>query len=152
MKTKTPYPNSVRRTALQWGTIGIVLLVMLGSLATVVYAAPPAAPNAQGYQDDLSLVCAGIVGLAWIGSGIWGMIRIVQKGYLGGLTWGIGCLLFILFGWWAIPIALCLGPVWLGIAAILEPKKRCPYCKNMIAGSATRCEHCHADLALGSSF
>lgn len=81
----------------------------------------------------------------WVCLGIWGMVKVIQKGYLADSTcavWG----LLILVGWWAIPILLGLGPIWLGIAALLEERKRCPCCRKMIPASATKCAYCQSDI------
>jgi hypothetical protein len=66
----------------------------------------------------------------WVGSALAGMIWIGRKGYFTGITWNVGCPLFVLFGWWAILLLLILGPIWLLIAAFLKPKQRCPHCKG----------------------
>jgi hypothetical protein len=64
---------------------------------------------------------------------------------LFGMAWNAGCL-FVLVGWWAIPLLLILGPIWLLIAASLEQKQQCPHCKKMIPGSASRCSFCQGEV------
>ncbi len=81
----------------------------------------------------------------WAGSALSGMIWVGQKGYFSGLAWNAGCV-FVLVGWWAIPLLLILGPIWLLIAASLEQKQRCPHCKKMIPGSASRCSFCQGEV------
>lgn len=86
-----------------------------------------------------------LLGMVWVGTAIWGILWLMKKGYLANTTcavWGV----VILFGWWAIPLILGLGPIWLAIAAKVEGKKRCPHCRSMIPESATRCASCQADL------
>jgi len=34
--------------------------------------------------------------------------------------------------------------------AVAKPMKKCPFCKEPIAASATRCNHCQADLVDGA--
>jgi hypothetical protein len=143
MNTKIADIHNAKYSGLRRCALGIVLLLILGSPAMSVYAKQPSVPLAQ--QEDYSGLLL-LLSLGWIGLGIWGMAKIIQKGYLSDTTcavWGV----LILFGWWAIPILLGLGPVWLGIAAMLEGRKRCPHCRIMIPQSATRCGHCQADLA-----
>jgi len=81
----------------------------------------------------------------WAGSALFGMIWVGQKGYFSGMAWNAGCV-FVLVGWWAIPLLLILGPIWLLIAASLEQKQRCPHCKKMIPGSASRCSFCQGEV------
>jgi hypothetical protein len=143
MNTKIADIHSAKYSRLRRCALGIVLLLILGGLATSVYAEQLGVPLAQ--QEDYSGLLLLLL-LGWIGLGIWGMAKIIQKGYLASIpcaVWGM----IVLFGWWTIPIVLGLGPIWLGIAATLEPRKRCPHCRSMIPESATRCAHCQADLA-----
>lgn len=81
----------------------------------------------------------------WAGSALFGMIWVGQKGYFSGMAWNAGCV-FVLVGWWAIPLLLVLGPIWLLIAASLEQKQQCPHCKKMIPGSASRCSFCQGEV------
>lgn len=87
-----------------------------------------------------------ILVLIWAGLAIWGIAQIMGKGYLSGILGGVGCVSFILFGWWSIPIILALGPIWLGIAVMLENKRPCPLCKVVIPVSVSVCPNCHRDL------
>ncbi|ABQ89058.1 hypothetical protein [Roseiflexus sp. RS-1] len=87
----------------------------------------------------------------WVGSALAGMIWIGRKGYFTGITWNVGCPLFVLFGWWAILLLLILGPIWLLIAAFLKPKQRCPHCKEIIPGDASRCSFCQGEVTPVSS-
>lgn len=147
---KTISSHFVGYRSLKWIVGCIAVVYLIGSQVTTAYADPLHSPLLQrsGQQDNSWLV--GIALLAWIGSAIWGMVNVARKGYLSGLTWNVGCILFIFVGWWAILILLILGPIWLGIAALLPTKRTCPYCKNKIAGSAIRCQYCHADLTITS--
>jgi hypothetical protein len=143
MNTSTANAYSIKWSILKWSIASVVFLLLSG-LPTSVYAEQLNAPNSDS-NSDATLVCMGILFLGWIGLAMWGMVKIIQKGYLSDTTcavWG----LLILIGWWAIPILLGLGPIWLGIAAMLEAKKRCPHCRSMIPESATRCAHCQAEL------
>jgi hypothetical protein len=79
--------------------------------------------------------CSALIGMIWVGS----------KGYFWGMAWNASCV-FILVGWWAIPLLLILGPIWLLIAASLEQKQQCPHCKKMIPGSASRCSFCQGEV------
>lgn len=81
-----------------------------------------------------------------IASAITGIVWLMVKGYLANTTCAVWAVV-ILFGWWAIPLILGPGPIWLAIAAKVEGKKRCPHCKSMIPENATRCAHCQAELA-----
>jgi hypothetical protein len=86
----------------------------------------------------------------WLLSGIAGTIILIAKGYAGGLAnWG--CIVWILFGWWGLLIIPALGPITLLIALSLKAKKRCPYCRELIAGDAIRCPKCQADLTVQPS-
>lgn len=82
----------------------------------------------------------------WAGNALFGMVWVGQKGYFSGMAWNAGCV-FVLVGWWAIPLLLILGPLWLLIAASLEQKQQCPHCKKMIPGSASRCSFCQGEVA-----
>lgn len=84
--------------------------------------------------------------LAWVCSALAGMGQVASKGYLGGLTWNVGCVMFILVGWWSIPLLLLMGPLWLLIGASLEPKRECPHCRRSIPGGASRCSFCQGDV------
>jgi RNA polymerase subunit RPABC4/transcription elongation factor Spt4 len=81
----------------------------------------------------------------WVGSALFGMAWVGSKGYFSGMAWNAGCM-FVLVGWWAIPLLLILGPIWLLIAASLEQKQQCPHCKKMIPGSAARCSFCQGEV------
>jgi len=83
----------------------------------------------------------------WVLAGIAGTIIIIAKGYAAGL----GCAVWILFGWWGLLIIPAGGPITLLIALLLKAKKRCPYCRELIAGDAIRCPKCQADLTVQPS-
>lgn len=100
-------------------------------------------------MEKVGQVIGGVVGGAfltfWYGCGAYGLWIVVRKGYWAILG-DLGCLAWILFGWWGLIIFLALGiglgPITLLIARGLEPRRRCPHCKQIIPGSATRCPHC----------
>jgi len=86
--------------------------------------------------------------IIWLVLGIAGSVIILGKGYGAGLAdWG--CVTWILFGWWGLLIIPGLGPITLLIGLLVPAKKRCPYCRSLIAGAAIRCPHCQADLQSG---
>ncbi len=94
-------------------------------------------------SQTLGVVLGGIA--VWSGLAIWGIAKIIQKGYLSGIGCGVWTVA-ILLGWWSIPIILGLGPIWLVIAENVEAKRPCPLCKVGIPISATVCPNCHRDL------
>jgi hypothetical protein len=122
MNIKIAHARSIKQTLRQIA-LSIALLLALSSLATsIAHANPLNSPPAQGSQPDYTgqsifILCI----LVWIGLAIWGIAKIIQKGYLSGIGCGVWAVV-ILFGWWSIPIILGLGPIWLGIAAMLETK------------------------------
>jgi len=147
MNTKTAHVRNVKQALRQSVLVIGLLLVLFDLAASIAYANPPNAPPAQ--QPDYSGLCF-IVILGWIALAIVGIAQIIQKGYLSGIGCGVWALA-ILFGWWTIPIILGLGPVWIGIAAMLETKRPCPLCKSGIPITATVCPNCHRDLPLNWS-
>lgn len=136
--------HALRRTI---ASIALLLLI-IGGLTAPVYANQPSAPPVQGNEVDWS-GCYILGFLVWIGLAVWGIAKIAQKGRFPSFLQGAGCILFILFGWWSLPIILGLGPLWLLIAANVEEYKRCPYCRVMIPVSATTCPNDHKDLPTG---
>ena len=79
----------------------------------------------------------------WIVAGISGVVLLRRKYYLTFKSAGIALLLF---GWW-VPIFLYLGgPLVWWIARSLKPRRKCPACKQIIPGDATRCPYCGADV------
>jgi hypothetical protein len=61
-------------------------------------------------QDGGSLLL-----LLWLGCGLIGLIRILSKGYFT-----CGCILWLLFGWSVVTLAIALGPVTLLVSMLLQ--------------------------------
>lgn len=74
----------------------------------------------------------------YVAVGIWGLIIIIKKHYLTGIS----IVLFLLFGWLAIPIVLGGGPLVLLTAALLPERIKCPHCLSFINKNSTRCPRC----------
>jgi len=130
--------------------IGVTLLaVAVVALSSVLQATGSSEEDITGLFGPLA--CG--VYLIWGAGSIPGLVILAQKKYLAwfsAIFSGLGCVVLILIGWIAIPILCTLwmmaGPfLWL-IALVVPPRRQCPNCKKIIAGSATRCPHCTSEL------
>jgi hypothetical protein len=88
---------------------------------------------------------AALMLLVWFAGSIPGFILLAQKKYLAWFT-ALGCIVWLLVGWWAFPLLLVLGPVTWAVALFLTPRRNCPFCRRLIAGNATRCPYCTAEV------
>lgn len=136
MSPKTARAHSAK-PALTQSVLGIALLPALSSFATAAQ---------DSLLDYITGLCFLIGILVWVGLALWGIGQIIEKSDIR-FAWGAGCgLLILLVGWWAIPIILGLGPVWLIIGAMLVAKRSCPLCTVKISVNAIVCPNCHRDL------
>lgn len=96
---------------------------------------------------------------------IWGAIKSIKalndKKYLSLIFWklsrsfsGMGCVLWILFGWWAALIVLSTGLnilfwtipfIWI-IDKYIPSRNICPSCKANIRGDISRCPYCTGEV------
>ncbi len=83
-----------------------------------------------------------LIAVLWLGSGLVGMLLLVVKGYAGLIVADIGCLVFLAVGWFAIPVLLALGPVWLFLSVVLDGVTVCPGCRMHISARAQVCGRC----------
>lgn len=135
--------------------LALLALMFLGTfLGTGIASVLPEKTGETAFlaSAGLSGLAGMAFGLMWLGGSLPGFAVLAQKKYLAqfaGAFTRAGCAL-ILFGWW-IPLvlmglALMLGPIWWLIASSLKPRRECPACKQIIAGDASRCPHCAAEV------
>ena len=79
----------------------------------------------------------------WLIAGILGLVLLRKKYYLTFSSAGIALLLF---GWWVLLFAFAGGAITWWIARSLKARRKCPACKQIIPGDATRCPRCGADV------
>jgi hypothetical protein len=81
----------------------------------------------------------------WVLAGLIGFFLLVIKGKMG--FGSVGCILWILFGWWIVPIMIAVGGgILLAIGWAVKADVRCPHCREKINRQATKCPHCHSEL------
>lgn len=69
-------------------------------------------------------------------------LLLVVKGYAALLVADIGCIVFLTVGWFAIPVLLALGPVWLFLSVVLDSVTIYPVCRTRISARAQVCGRC----------